>query len=190
MVRSSCDTATRIIVKSRTIGTKGLSFKSDRLIFKDSPCFLPFPLTNISSTFCVQELVKGHDYEGSMPLAEMHDPDGISAKMKQNFKGSMQRKVRTNYNFNLKTEVRAFCESNVKLLKARCRKFHEELKRHAELDLIEECINIVSACNRFWWKKTPDSQHHSHWTHVGIEWGFVQPVCESSQVVGLAWTSP
>jgi len=42
-----------------TVGTKVLSFKSDRLTFRDSLCFLPFPLANFPSTFGTQELVKG-----------------------------------------------------------------------------------------------------------------------------------
>ena len=61
-----------------TVGTKILSFKSDRLTFKDSLCFLPYPLTNFPATFGIEELCKGffphkfntlenQDYDGPMP---------------------------------------------------------------------------------------------------------------------------
>ena len=52
-----------------------------------------------------------------MPLAEMYDPSGRSAK-RQNLKAGML-KVRNDYNFNLKTEMRACRESDVKLFKLR-----------------------------------------------------------------------
>ena len=76
-----------------TVGTKILSFKSDRLMFKDSLCFLPFPLANFPATFGIEELCKGfflhkfntlenQDYDGTMPDVSYYDPDGMSAKKK------------------------------------------------------------------------------------------------------------
>ena len=55
--------------------------------------------------------------------------------------------------------MEAYCESDVKLLKAGCRKFRKEFHQHAEFDPIEKCVTIASACNRFWRKKllTPNS---------------------------------
>ena len=42
-----------------SIGAKVLSFVSDKLTFKDSVCFLPFPLAAFSATFNLTELYKG-----------------------------------------------------------------------------------------------------------------------------------
>ena len=55
--------------------------------------------------------------------------------------------------------MEAYCESDVKLLKAGCRKFRKEFQQHAKFDPIEKCVTIASACNRFWRKKllTPNS---------------------------------
>ena len=47
----------REVTDQITVITKVLSFKSDRLTFKDSLCFLPFPLATFPSTFGIQELV-------------------------------------------------------------------------------------------------------------------------------------
>ena len=49
--------------------------------------------------------------------------------------------------------MEAYCESDVKLLKAGCRKFREEFKQKADFDPMEKCVTIASACNRFWRKK-------------------------------------
>ena len=53
----------------------------------------------------------------------------------------------------MRREMEAYCISDVKLLKAGCQKFRQEFKQHAELDPLEKCVTIASACNRFWQKK-------------------------------------
>ena len=129
-----CYTNHREVTDQITVGTKVLSFKSDRLTFKNSLCFLPFPLANFPSTCSIQELVKGffphkfntrenQDYEEPMPPAEMFDPDGMSAKKKTEFEQWYAEKVRNNHVFNLKAAMKAYCESDFKLLKAGCQKF-------------------------------------------------------------------
>jgi len=143
-----CYAKYREVMDQITVGTKVLSFKSDQLTFKDSLCFLPCPLANFPSTFGIQELIKGffphkfntrenQDYEGPIPPAEMYDPDSMSAKKKAEFEQWYAEKVRNNYIFNLKTEIRAYCESDVKLLKAGCQKFREEFQQHAQFDPIK-----------------------------------------------------
>ena len=147
-----------------TVGTKILSFKSDRLTFKDSLCFLPFPLANFPSTFGIEELCKGffphkfntlenQEYDGPMPHAVYYDPDGMSTKKKAEFERWHAEKVTTHYRFVLRREMEAYCESDVKLLKAGCRKFRKEFKQKADFDPMEKCVTIASACNRFWRKK-------------------------------------
>ena len=143
-----------------TVGAKILSFKSDRLTFKDSLCFLPFPLTNFPATFGIEELCKGffphkfntlenQDYDGPMPDASYYDPDGMSAKKKAEFERWYAEKVAANYRFIKQREMKAYCESDVKLLKAGCQKFRDEFKQKAEFDPMEKCVTIASACNRF-----------------------------------------
>ena len=55
--------------------------------------------------------------------------------------------------FDMRREMEAYCESDVKLLKAGCQNFRQEFKRHADFDPMEKCVTIASACNRFWGKK-------------------------------------
>ena len=63
------------------------------------------------------------------------------------------RKVDEDYVFNLKNEMKEYCISDVKLLKAGCEKFQAEFQSQADFRPMEKCITIASACNRFWKKK-------------------------------------
>ena len=147
-----------------TLGTKILSFKSDRIKFKDTLCFLPFPLANFPATFGINELCKGffphkfntlenQNYEGPMPAAHYYDPEGMSAKKKAEFERWYAEKVAANYHFVMQQEMKAYCISDVKLLKAGCQKFRDEFKQKADFDPMEKCITVAASCNRFWRKK-------------------------------------
>ena len=126
-----------------TVGVKVLSFASDRLTFKDSLCFLPFPLASFPSTFGLTELCKGffphafntaanQTYEGPIPDARFYDPEGMSAKKREDFARWHAAKVDSGYTFNLKNDMASYCESDVKLLKAGCAKFVQEFREAAQ----------------------------------------------------------
>ena len=83
----------------------------------------------------------------------MYDPDGMSAKKKAEFETWYAEKVDADYHFVMQREMEAYCESDVKLLKAGCQNFRDEFRQHADFDPIEKCVTIASACNRFWRKK-------------------------------------
>ena len=154
----------REVTDQITVGTKILSFQSDRLTFKDSLCFLPFSLASFPTIFGIEELCKGffphkfntienQDYEGPMPPRDTYDPDGMSAKNKAGLERWYDKKVAAEYHFVMRREMEAYCVSDVKLLKAGCQKFHREFKQHAEFNPLEKCVTIASACNHFWQKK-------------------------------------
>lgn len=54
-----CYDTHREVTDQITVGTKIFSLTSDRLTFKDSLCFLPFPLSSFPATFGIEELCKG-----------------------------------------------------------------------------------------------------------------------------------
>ena len=146
-----------------TVGAKVLSFTSDRLTFKDSLCFLPFPLASFPSTFGITELCKGffphsfntmanQEYVGPMPDIRHYDPEGMSSKKRDAFVQWHATQVTSGYVFNLKEDMARYCKSDVKLLKAGCRKFVVEFKEQADFDPLEKCLTIASACNRYWRK--------------------------------------
>ena len=118
--------------------------RSDRLTFKDLLCFLPFPLANFPATFGIEELCKGffphtfntleiQDYEGPMPDVSYYDPEGMSSKKKAEFERWYTEKVASNYRYVMRREMETYCESDVELLKAGCRKFHKEFKQRQTL---------------------------------------------------------
>ena len=113
-----CYATHREVTDQITVGTKILSLRSDRLTFRDSLCFLPFPLANFAATFGINELCKGffphkfntlenQEHEGPMPPRDMYDSDGMSAKNKAEFERWYQEKVNDNYHFVLRQEMEA-----------------------------------------------------------------------------------
>lgn len=144
-------------------GAKVLSLRSGSFTFKDSLCFLPFPLASFPATFGLTELKKGFfphkfntrtnwEYEGPMPPADAYDPEGMSLKKKAEFEVWYDDLVRRGYVFNMRREMREYCVSDVKLLKGGCSKFQEEFYAEAEFYPMEKCITIASSCHRFWRK--------------------------------------
>lgn len=128
----------RSVTDQINVGSKVLSLTSGKLKFIDSLCFLPFPLSAFPDTFGLNELKKGffphlfntlenQEYQGPMPPLEMYDPDGMIAKTKTEFERWYEKQVRNDYVFNLQNEMKAYCISDVKLLKAGCQPFRENL---------------------------------------------------------------
>ena len=143
------------------MGAKVLSFTSGPLTFKDSLCFLPFPLSAFPATFDLEkeELKKGYfphafntpehqKYKGSIPDVSYYDPDGMKAKEKEEFEtwyAEQQGVV-----FDFEKELLEYCESDVALLKAGCEAFVAQFKQEADFNPFEKCSTIASACNLYW----------------------------------------
>ena len=153
----------REVTDQITVGAKVLSFKSDLLTFKDSLCFLPFPLASFPATFGCMELCKGYfphrfntlanqGYEGPLPNASYYDPDGMNEKKKRDFEQWYATQAANHYEFNLQRDMRKYCESDVKLLKAGCTKFSRDFEAEAGFNPLEKCITIASSCNLYWRK--------------------------------------
>lgn len=154
----------RLVDKQITIGTKVLSLQNDLITFKDSLCFLPFPLSSFQATFGLTELKKGffphlfnteanQTFVGPIPDIEYYDPEGMSHKKKAESLRWHAQQVAEGYRFAMRKEMEEYCVSDVKLLKAGCQKFQEQFHQHADFLPMEKCITIASACNRFWRKK-------------------------------------
>lgn len=154
----------REVANAVYVGAKIYSFTSDRLTFKDSLCFLPFPLAAFPATFGLTELCKGYfphkfntlanqEYEGPLPDAVYYDPDGMSPSKRDDFARWHADLQARNYVFNLQRDMKTYCESDVKLLKAGCEAFVVDFKKEADFNPLEKCITIASACNRYWRKK-------------------------------------
>ena len=148
----------RRVINQACMGAKVLTFKCGPITFKDSLCFLPFPLSAFLATFGIQELKKGYfphgfntpkhqDHVGSIPDKKYFDPDGMKEKDREEFE-KWYGKQRGEYIF--KTELLDYCKSDVALLKAGCEAFVAQFKKEADFNPFERCATIASACNLYW----------------------------------------
>ena len=164
----------RTVEEQLTIGAKVLSFKSGPLVFKDSLCFLPMPLSNFPATFGLTELKKGffphafntadhQNYRGPIPSIDYYDPMGMSPKMKTELETWHADQVRRNVTFDFQVELEEYCKSDVDILQGGCEKFCEEFQRKAGFNPFADCTTIASACNRYWRK------HHLEEDTIAVE---------------------
>ena len=151
----------RRVVNQASMGAKVLTFKTGSITFKDSLCFLPFPLAAFSSTFEIEETKKGYfphafntpqnqGYVGSIPPKAYYDPDGMKPKDKRAFDAWYDEQAARGELFDLQKELVSYCKSDVKLLKEGCEAFVKQFKQEADFNPFERCATIASACNLYW----------------------------------------
>ena len=150
----------RSVTEQFCMGAKVLSFKTGPITFKDSLCFLPFPLSAFPDTFDLkdQELKKGYfphafntpdhqNYVGSIPPKHCYDPEGMKPKDKEKFEEWYAEQTGK---FDMQKELLEYCQSDVALLKAGCEAFVKQFSQEANFNPFEKCATIASACNLYW----------------------------------------
>ena len=153
----------RTVENQLTIGSKVLAFESGSLTFKDSLCFIPFPLAAFPATFNLQELKKGffphqfnlphhQDYVGRIPDLEFFDPEGKSEKNKKELQDWHKEQVKRGVQYDFAKEMEEYCHSDVQLLQAGCEAFAAEFASVAGFNPFAECVTIASACHLYWRK--------------------------------------
>ena len=151
----------RRVTNQACMGAKVLTFKSGSITFKDSLCFLPFPLAAFPSTFEIKETKKGYfphafntpqnqGYVGSIPPKSFYDPDGMKPEAKIAFDAWYDEQVARGEAFDLQKELVSYCHSDVKLLKEGCDAFVKQFRQEADFNPFERCTTIASACNLYW----------------------------------------
>ena len=155
----------RRVENQACMGAKVLTFKSGSITFKDSLCFLPFPLARFPSTFEIKETKKGYfphafntpqnqGYVGSIPDKSFYDPEGMKPKPKADFERwyeeQQEQQELQGCKFDMQKELEAYCRSDVELLKKGCEAFVKQFKQEADFNPFERCATIASACNLYW----------------------------------------
>ena len=151
----------RKVINQACTGAKVLTFKSGPLTFKDTLCFLSYPLAAFPSTFGLKELKKGYfphafntpenqGYVGSIPPKHYYDPEGMKPKAKAAFETWYDAQLAGGETFDLQKELEGYCQSDVALLKAGCEAFVAQFKQEADFNPFERCATIASACNLYW----------------------------------------
>ena len=177
--------AGRRVTDQLTIGAKVRSFVSGALIFKDSLCFLPMPLSSFPSTFNLTELKKGffphsfntpehQTYRGPIPALHYYDPDGMSPSKKTELEQWHAEQVRNNVVFDFQQELEDYCKSDVDILQNGCEKFCAEFQSTTTLhDTLHDNIAVQppqgwrgARVNQSWvalqWLTYQQSLHPSH----------------------------
>ena len=141
-----------------SMGAKVLSFKCGPITFKDSLCFLPFPLAAFPTTFDIKETKKGYfphafntpqnqGYVGSIPAMHYYDPEGMKSQDKTKFEEWYRVQTGT---FDFKKELLEYCLSDVELLRKGCEAFTNQFSQEARFNPFEKCTTIAAACNLYW----------------------------------------
>ena len=144
-----------------SMGAKVLSFKTGPITFKDSLCFLPFPLSAFPSTFDIKEVKKGYfphmfntpdhqNYAGSIPPKHYYDPDAMKEKDKEKFETWYKAQVEGGEKYDFKKELLEYCQSDVELLRKGCEAFVARFSQEARFNPFEKCTTIAAACNLYW----------------------------------------
>ena len=142
-------------------GQKILYFECGQLKFKDSMSFLNMPLEAFTKTFGLTETKKGYfphafnraenqDYEGPIPALEYYETHCMSTKKKEAVEKWHDEQVVEGKTWNFKSELLAYCQSDVKLLKQGCMIFAADFEQECGFNPLKENITIASACHNYW----------------------------------------
>ena len=125
--------------------------------FIDSLNFIPMALANFPKTFGLDELRKGYfphlfnksenqNYIGPIPCEPYYMPNGMSPKNRKAFLEWHKEQKDSGYVFDFAKEIKAYCTSDVDILRRSCMEFRELFRDSTGIDPFEKCLTIASAC--------------------------------------------
>ncbi len=125
--------------------------------FIDSLNFIPMTLANFPKTFGLNELRKGYfphlfnksenqNYVGPIPCEPYYTPNSMSPKNRKAFQEWHKERKDSGYIFDFAKEIKAYCTSDVDILRRSCMEFRELFRDSTGIDPFEKCLTIASAC--------------------------------------------
>ena len=125
--------------------------------FIDSLNFIPMALANFPKTFGLDELRKGYfphlfnkrenqNYVGPIPCEPYYTPNSMSSKNRKAFQEWYKELKDCHYVFDFAKEIKAYCASDVDILRRSCMEFRELFRDSTGIDPFEKCLTIASAC--------------------------------------------
>ena len=147
----------RLIEQVRN-GGKLMQVTHDRIRFIDSLSFFQMPLCAFPKTFGITELKKGYfphlfntpenqEYVGLILDMKYYMPETMSVSGRKAFETWHAEQVSKQVEFDFDEELVAYCESDVKLLKAGCLKFKQLFEEKSKSNPFDR-MTIASACNQ------------------------------------------
>ena len=139
-------------------GGKLMQVTHDRIRFIDSLSFFQMPLSAFPKTFGIEELKKGYfphlfntpdnqEYVGPLPDMKYYMPETMSVSGRKAFETWHSEQLAKQVEFDFDEELVAYCESDVKLLKAGCLKFKQLFEEKSKSNPFDR-MTIASACNQ------------------------------------------
>ena len=119
--------------------------------------------------------------------ASYYDPEAMSAKRKAEFERWHAEKVAAYYHFVLRREREAYCGSDVKILKAGCRQFRQELEE-SRLRSQGEICHHRGRLQPILAQETGTQEQDCFRTSSGLARVRIQPVHQNPEMAGLART--
>ncbi len=125
--------------------------------FIDSLNFIPMALANFPKTFGLDELRKGYfphlfnkrenqNYVGPIPCEPYYTPNSMSTKNRKAFQEWYKEQKDSDYVFDFAKEIKAYCTSDVDILRRSCMEFRELFRDSTGIDPFGKCLTIASAC--------------------------------------------
>ena len=125
--------------------------------FIDSLNFIPMALANFPKTFGLDELRKGYfphlfnrsenqNYVGPIPSEPYYMPNSMSTEKRKAFQEWHKEQRDNDYVFDFVKEIKAYCRSDVDILRRSCMEFRELFRDSTGIDPFEKCLTIASAC--------------------------------------------
>ena len=125
--------------------------------FIDSLNFIPMALANFPKTFGLDELRKGYfphlfnkrenqNYIGPIPCEPYYTPNSMSPKNRKASQEWYKEQKDCDYVFDFAKEIKAYCTSDVDILRRSCMEFRELFRDSTGIDPFEKCLTIASAC--------------------------------------------
>jgi len=133
-----------------------MSIEDLKIRFIDSLSFLTMPLKKFPKTFGMSEIKKGFfphwfntienwDYEGPVPPKEVFKPERMKPEDAEEFHLWHNEQIENKYVWNQKEEMKAYCISDVDILRRCCIKFRELYLEIADIDPFTY-LTIASVC--------------------------------------------
>ncbi len=120
--------------------------------FIDSLNFVPMALANFPKTFGLDELRKGYfphlfnkkenqNYIGPIPCEPYYTPNSMSSKNRKAFQEWYKEQKDSDYVFDFAKEIKAYCTSDVDILRRSCMEFRELFRDSTGIDPFREMLN-------------------------------------------------
>jgi G:T-mismatch repair DNA endonuclease (very short patch repair protein) len=142
-------------------GAKILLMKLGHVHFKDSLNFMSLPLASLPEALDIKEIKKGNfphyfnlaqhaNYKGPIPAAHYFGVDDMKGKQRDKFLQWYNIEVKKNATYDFQSELHAYCQSDVDILRKACLKFSKLIVDMCKVNPFIESLTMASTCSKIY----------------------------------------